>query len=229
MRYIKTSKTTKLFWKKFPYKAVVWAEWVGCMRSLVRDELDNINPEKKYHPYTLFFRHETKVRKMFDLLDQFSKDEIKIRCEHNGLSIYFTDYKVFDILRADFDKELQEFVEPENTEILNYLLTNKKIEVKPTLLYDCRYKVLLGYNKKSTPESRSNFVNLAKNHPDKIVITERTLHLIQNDRFWYSNPYLYIKDSKYLMLAQMMLQHNIKSIIEIVTPDEITEKETSNA
>jgi hypothetical protein len=229
MRHIKTSKTTRLFWKRFPYKAVIWAEWAGCIRSLAHEDLDKIDPEKTYHPYRLFSKHETKVRKMFDLLAQYDQKEIKIRSEHNSLSIYFTDYGFFDILRADFEKEIQEFVEPEDETVLNYLLNNRKIEVKPSLLYDCRYKVLVAYDKKSTVESRKNFINLAKAHPDKIHITDRTAHLIEKERMWYSQPYFYVKDSKYLMLTQMMLQHNIKSIIEIVTPDEIKEKETVNA
>jgi hypothetical protein len=222
MRSIRIINTSKLFWKKFPYKAVLYADWTVCIR---RYSLDDLISEAYPSVKRVFQRNESKVKKLLALISSVDEKEIKIRSEHYSLSIYFKDRSFVDALQKDFFKEFVELHEPKDPATLDYLLNNFKTEIKPELPHGCRYKVILSYDTKSPQQHRDNFIEMSKRNSDYFYVTPIVASLIKVDRPWYSQRYIFVKDDHHLLMTQMMLQHNIRSIVEIKTQDEIKESE----
>jgi hypothetical protein len=150
---------------------------------------------------------------------------MKIRTENYTLNVFFKDKAIIKLLTDEFPKMVTEISQPKNEEVLNYLQSNILTEIKKELPYGCRYKVYLGYSKKTSQTSRENFISMSKRIPDDVRATEVVLNKLDRDRPWYSQYYIFVKDSKHLMMVQLLLQDNIKKIIEIKTADEITKEE----
>ena len=228
---MRQTTTTRLFYNKYPYKAVLLSDWANFVRSMdlkTFEKITNGEKEENLSPNVqkIVSRHKIKVEQLLLLIENYPRGEIRKRAEWRTLSLFFKDKSILEILKRDFNKELIEFSQPASDDALDFLLDNRKIEIKPTLPYDCRFKVILGYEKNAPQIARDNFVKLSANHPDDIRVTARVSHLIQGNAAWWSTPYIYVKDKKYLLIVQMMLQDNIRSITEIKTHNEINQKET---
>lgn len=230
MSRTRQSTTTRLFYGKYPYKAVLFSAWTGFVRNMDLKAFDKLIYEEKEDSSLSsseksVLRYQDKIGNLLSLLENYPKEEIRKRVEWKSLSLFFKDKTLLETLKNDFSKELIEFSQPASDDELDFLLDNRKIEIKPTLPYGCRFKVTLGYEKTAPQTARDNFVKLANSHPDDIRVTDRVLHLVQQNTAWWSNPYIYVKDKKYLMIVQMMLQQNIRSITEIKTQNEINQRE----
>jgi hypothetical protein len=213
MTYIRTTKTTKLFWKKFPYRVTVFAPWIGFLHHF------NIEPS----------RYAKEVSVFNNLIKIFDKDDIKVRIENQTANIFLKREDFIDKIINTFPNNITEVSKPENDKILEFLTSNIATEIKNELPYGCRYRVFVGYNKMTSQTARENFVALANRIPNDVKVTPVVINKLAVDRPWYSQYYFYVKDDKHLMMVQLLLNHNIKKIIQIKTNQEIKEEQEINA
>mgnify|MGYP003339610165 CR=1 FL=1 len=99
---------------------------------------------------------------------------------------------------------------------------NTRTVVKKNLTHGCRYKVVLtGSLQKINSDVRKNFVKLVKRNKDEFHISDDALESFKREHRYFWGNYFYVKDGKYLLMAQMMLQPIIKEVVKIVTYDEV--------
>ena len=231
---MKTRTTQRLFYKKYPFKAKLKPEWAIAARVLSMDEITRALKDKRGRwgfgkAYRLAAEHNKNVVALKQFFEQYSKDDIKFRVE-GSISIFFKDIKILDDLVAKFPKIVDEFWAPASKDIMEHMLSEVRVEVKETLTHGCRYKVFLsGRLAKISDENRQSFVRLYNRHENEFVVPRGTKNDFERPAYtFYGSPYFYVKDSKYLLMAQMLIQPVIKETVKIVTIEELNQKETEN-
>jgi hypothetical protein len=196
-----TKKTPRLFYKNFPFKAVI---------------ILKIDTQWGY------------MSEQFDTnFDMYPKNEVKIRREGRWLSVFFKDRLFFDTLKLRFGDSIIEFHEPENDTALKQLLTNQKIEVRKDLVKNCRHRVVLkgGVDSLNNANLRK-IAKTIKDYPDEFSITNRVLEYLEGTQRWaWNTSYFYVKDTKFLTLIQLSSSSSFREVITFVTHDELKEKE----
>lgn len=231
---MKIRTTPRLFYKKFPYKARLNPEWAICARVLSTEEILRI-PKSKHsrfgfgRAYRLAAEHNKNVLALRNFFDQYSKDDIKYRVE-GRLTMFFKDMKILEDLQARFPKIVDEFWQPANDDAMEHMLSEVRVEVKETLTHGCRYKVFLrGRMANISDENRKSFVRLYSRNENEFVVPRGTKNDFERPSWgFYGSPYFYVKDSKYLLMAQMLIQPLIKETVKMVTIEELNQKETEN-
>lgn len=232
---MKRRTTQRLFYKKFPFKARLEPKWTVSAHTLSASQISVANSDREGSlgigfSYRFPAKEVGKALALQQFFEQYNKEEIRFRVE-GKLTIFFKDLEILKKLEAQFPQIVDEFWEPANEVALEHMLSEVRVEVKKKLTHDCRYKVYLrGRMSNISAENRKSFVNLYKRHKGQFVIPCN----VQNDfekPSWgfYTLSYFYVKDSKYLLMAQMILQPVIKEIVKIVTIEELNQKEIEHA
>lgn len=226
--------TDRLFYRSFPYKAVINNEWAFAATCFTIKDIPEIkkgissdwgaaNRAARIYP--------NEVIGLIKVFAKYDKTQLRRRHEGRGVSVFFKDRAILDELVAlsKSSEIVAEFWEPVSDEALDYMKTNRRVEVKKQLTHGCRYKVALqGPISKISADGKKNFLNLVKRNPDEFHITDHLLEDFgrQYRHFW--GNYFYVKDGKYLLMAQMILQPVVKEIVKIVTYDEVQQEEIIN-
>jgi len=175
--------------------------------------------------------HPNEVIALIQLFAKYDKTQIRRRHEGRGLSVFFKDREILKELVA-LSKGVEivsEFWEPASLEALEYMKTNRRVEVKKQLTHGCRYKVALqGSVSKLSPDGKKNFINLVNRNRDEFHISDNLLADFSRSYRHFWGNYFYVRDSKYLLMAQMILQPVVKEVVKIVTHDEVNQEEITN-
>lgn len=224
---MKIRTTDKLFYRSFPYKAVINNEWgfaatyfsVKDIPAIKKKELTDwgaANRAAREHP--------NEVIGLIRLFAKYDRTQMRRRHEGRGLSIFFKDREILKELVA-LSKGVEivsEFWEPASQEALTYMESNRRVEVKKQLTHGCRYKIgLQGPISKLSSDGKKNFINLVNRNRDEFHISDNLLNDFRRDYRHFWGNYFYVKDGKYLLMAQMILQPVVKEIVKIVTHDEV--------
>ena len=209
MLYKKT-KSSKLFYGKWPYKVICRVEGAWAIRygiSYIRDMVIG----KDFHRNV----NKSKLKKFVKLAEPFLIDTIKKRCENNICTFYCADLAMYDDMKDKLEEFIVEVVEPGSQEELDLLTQNtaKKVvcDALPHKLY--RYKISI---KATTPPNiRTSFKSWIANYGEIIKTsnsTDRWFTSLRN----YGQPFIYVKDSPMLSMVSMFLGGNISKIEEYV-------------
>lgn len=218
-------KTTNcLFYKKFPYKIVIYGDWTPAGQYLTEEILDQILSGKKSFGYLekIAKRNPKESRKIIQFVKSLDKEESKVRVEGRSMSIFLKDKALLEKIKKEFKDDIQAIYEPKDTSVLELLTSDKKIEIRKKLTHGCRYKVTLRSFDETTVSVRESFLNFAEKNPDQFCLTNLTKITLHRAKFsGWSTCYFYVKDEKFLLMAQMMIQPIIKCVYEIVTESEV--------
>lgn len=226
--------TDRLFYRSFPYKAVIDNEWGFAANYFTPKDIPKIrkgdlsdwgaaNRAARQYP--------NEVISLIQVFSKYDKTQLRRRSEGRGLSLFFKDKNILNELRCVSKKNpvVVEFWEPVSDEALAFMETNRRVEVKKQLTHGCRYKVALqGSVSKLSPDGKKNFVNLVKRNIDEFHISEDLLNSFKREYRHFWGNYFYVRDGKFLLMAQMILQPIIKEVVKIVTHDEINQEENAN-
>ena len=225
--------TDRLFYRSFPYKAIINGEWGFAANYLTSKDIPAIK-KRDLNDWGASNRaamsHPKEVIGLIQLIDKLDKTQLRKRCEGRTLSLFFKDRSILDELNKISKEEVVvEFWEPVSDEALLYMESNRRVEVKKQLTHGCRYKIALqGSISKLSPDGKKNFVNLVKRNIDEFHISEDLLNSFRREYRHFWGNYFYVKDSKFLLMAQMILQPIIKEVVKIVTYDEVNQEEITN-
>lgn len=228
-----TVKTSSLFWKKFPYKAIVQAPWAGYVRYTSHAALDKVEAGGDWVKDRMLFHdtimsYPTELRKTLRFIEKYDKNELRYRCEGRTLSLFFMDRNILTDIQNEFGNNVAEFHEPASDEALDTML-NHKIIIKDHLVHDCRYKVMLRERLSLlTDSSKTNLVRLLKNNPNRYANVHKMIADLERNSKYLWQTYIYAKESKDLLMLQMMAQPIIREVIKIVTHAEIQEASTAD-
>ena len=229
---MKIRTTDRLFYRSFPYKAVIDNEWSFAANCFTIKDI----PEIKKGGLSTWgaanraannFPNE--VIGLIKLLDKYDRTELRRRHEGRGTSLFFKDIKILDELKALSKTEdvVSEFWEPVNADALTYMESNRRVVVKKELTHGCRYKVVLnGSIGKLSPDGKKNFLNLVKRNAHEFHLSDDMSESFKRQYRHFYGHYFYVKDGKFLLMAQMILQPIIKEVVKIVTYDEVKNEST---
>lgn len=229
---MRTIETSQLFWKTFPYKIVIHAPWAGTVRYTNHNALDIVDKtigtkRPKFFNETVY-TYPKELRRALNFIDQYTKEDLRFRCENGTLSLFFKDRNILNEIKKTFDPHIVEFHEPSSDEALTTLLDHKII-IKSNLIHGCRYKIMLKDNMSLlTDASKTNLSRLFKNNQHRYANVDRLVKDIDSNRKYIWQTYVYAKESKDLLMLQMIAQPIIREVIKIVTHAEIKEESTAN-
>jgi len=217
----KTYKSTKLFYDAYLYKLQVRTTISGVFRpnhnkEIRRNGLDDYltasGPTKQdvnvtRYKMVTYEALSDATHIMNVLLD--SDEEFKVRCESYSLIIYTNDLSLLEKIADGVSyysrcKIWRPLVGSEE-----YLLSNKSIIVTDRDI-EYEYKLYL-----KNGSNTSSLVNWIKKNPDKAKIGDHTLNSLENN-YYVNGNYFYVKDSKVLIMAEMVAGKLISKIEKFV-------------
>jgi hypothetical protein len=232
---MKTTFISKLFYRKYPYKITIRAGWVGDLKykdlAYFKKLKDKHANKEVYNPFIYKQDDIKQIKDQIHLIEkiyQYIKlPNTKTRTEYNCFTFFIDDADIFNQIKTELSSIISEIFVPYNDIVLKELLNKNSIEIKSSLTHECRYKIILKFPKTEfKDESRINFLNLINRNRDLFVLTYNTKYALEHNKLHYlDNTLLYVKDSKFLIMTQFMIQPIIKEVVSMFTYDEITNKE----
>ena len=211
-------ETTKLYYKKYPYKLVLYtplSHWYrGGDLPYIRDTLDELHHQyDNSSPLVLkFWNREVRI-KLADLhygqkiYSALCKDvDYRLRVEGRDLSIYSVDKEWLLELADQVNGCALEWWEPKT-------LLQPNTIVMTSALKDWGYRITLGDN---VPKS---FYQWIKNNLDKVRIGPAFKESIDAEYSYMRGYYFYVKNDKALSLVTLVLGSSISKIDKIVIED----------
>ncbi len=220
---IKTSD--RLFYRSFPYKAVLNNDWAFAAICFTTHDIPTIK-KGDLGDYgranRAALRYPKEIIELIKFFAKFDRTTMRKRQECYSLSLFFKDRSVVDHLEKIAPGAITELWEPVSEEALTFMESNTRTVVKKQLTHGCRYKVVInGAVGKLTADTKKNFINLVKRNKDEFHMSDDLRDSFKRDYKYFYGHYFYVKDGKYLLMAQMMLQPIIKEVVKIVTYDEV--------
>lgn len=226
---MKLYETKKLHYRKFLYRLSIHNQLSSFFRTefqkpgklgYVRKKIDELHTkwlphldqiEHRWGPHNRFVDY-IDVADYYDAIEiyriLYNNDDYKIRVESNMLHLYSNDRSFMQQLINKTKAGYKEFYEPNPEHIELLLNTDNVIIVQNPPKYE--YKITLGKHRGS-PE----LAKWAQTNPNLCKMGAATLQENQH-KGYMSGLYFYVRDSKALLIAQMMVGHNIQRVEKLV-------------
>lgn len=194
--------TTKLFYSKFPYKAVLVSEG-----------------------FDLDFYYED-MRKMIEWLKTQNKENYQMR-HARTIQMFFKKRKDLEYIINNHGKWVKEVYEPYNKKHYEYLMDNKDCITRNRLFWNrYSYKITFGAHT-NMEKSIDWFLNFfTEKDPSRYRFGSSLNSLLKEKERWrtyWCNPVLYLTDHDDVMLCKLALNHHIIKIESAVTLDQFKE------
>jgi hypothetical protein len=228
--------TTKLFYKKYPYK--IHCKILGgyLINRVGLTEIKKICNDKNYRSPYLRYWNPTRIDrnellKFVNAIEPYLFKEIKVRVEASSEFVIYVEHQdLFDKLVALLDSWIFEVSKPKNIQELQFLIENNHKKVICKYLPHKKYQYRIHITSKTNLEIREQFLNWSKNYGDKILIPNSTKEWFNNINPYFYQPTIYIQDSGLLSIVGIFLSNSIwkveefvpRSSINIITDQEIT-------
>lgn len=218
---MKIHKTSKLFYRKYPYKIELNVKGAEYVKRNSHDEIVDMCLRKKSSYW--FERRgftDTQRQSLIDfskLVNPILERGHKLRVEMNTMSFYLTDETVYH----DLVKELEPFVKsvtvPESDEDLEKLFSKNHIIVCDKLPFGKYvYKLMLKTNLSDT--AKENLVRWLETSDD-FKVPKKTGFWLRGHQRWIYDPYVYARSSKHLTILGLFLGSSVKRTYEYVLRD----------
>lgn len=219
---MKISKTQKLFYGKWPYKVSIQFRGAHLIRfygaEILIHRFNNPNDNFHYHGFKQGELEELErcarlIHKLQDI------GNIKYRYESNTINMFTDTRDVYDKLRGMFFSNIKEVWEPNDLSEVEYLkdnINNVIVEFLPHKKY--KYKVILKY---STPARiKESLIKWIDNNLSTVKVANSTVQFLKSMSYTQS-PFIYIEDSKTLMLFQLIAGDQIKKTEKFILRSDI--------
>jgi len=195
--------TTRLFYSKFPYKAVMTHE------SFDVDE------------------YYTNMKLMLEWLKTLPKSEYQMRHDKN-IQLFFKKRKDLEKTVNKFGKWVKQVFEPLNKKHYEYLMQNKDTVTRNRLFWN-RYPYKITFGCHTDIDKAVDWFNnfFTDKDPQRFRFGSSLHQLIKEKERWRSywcNPVLYLTDHDDVMLCKLALSSHIIKIESAVTFDQFKEK-----
>lgn len=217
---MKVHNTSKLYYKKYPYKVETRVKGSHFIRSGADYAIDMCNQrlaDNKSYNYKFRDLNNNDILNLVEFIKsskKFVEQGIKTRSEWGTFIFYLEDEKTFNKVVKKVNPWIRSVSKPASKEDLEKLLDNKKITLCNKLpLKKYHYKIFL--NRKMPVHRREKFFEWTQNYGDSIRfsgVSKRWMHGVG----WCYDPYMYVEDSKLLLMVKMSLGENIIKTEEFV-------------
>ena len=209
MLYKKT-KSSKLFYGKWPYTVICRVEGAWAIRygsSYIKNVINGNEFTRNIN--------KSRLKTFVKLAEPFLIDTIKKRCESSICTFYCADLSIYDDMKDKLEEFIIEVVEPGNQEELDFLTNNTAKKVVCNALPHKLYRYKISIKATTPPNIRTSFKSWIANYGENIKTshsTDRWFTSLRN----YGQPFIYVKDSPMLSMVSMFLGGNISKIEEYV-------------
>jgi hypothetical protein len=215
---IQPTKTNKLFYGEYPYKAEFRIEGANLLRTKGIDWLRQFCLSEKNSSARGFYSKVDKVKlhRFLESIEPFLEYDHKIRAERSTLNYYSKDKTVINQLSSALNWCLYAVYEPGSPQELEFLTgETKKVlcDVLPHTLY--KFKVTL---KENIPVNiKKQFLSWALQYNNnEIKFTKSTEYWLGGSKHYVQSPYFYMADDKMLVMAHLFLSNHIKKVEEYI-------------
>lgn len=205
---MKIKRTPKLFYKKYAYKIELRVKGAHSVRYSGANEVIRLCDQHLTGQIVYKFRDHSvddieNLKKFAKTIKKYLKSDIKSRAEYNSFNFYLEEKTQFDKMVKNLKPWIQSITQPTSNEDLAALLDNKKIVICNKLpLKKYKYRVFI--NRKMPVNRRENFYNWLANYGDAVRISKSSKRWLSGHG-WMYDPFMYIEDSKLLLMAKMSL------------------------
>lgn len=240
---MKTSHTTKLFYKKYKYKAVVKTPRTSFIRYAKRSDIESLfNAERmeqwkgigdlnyaysslslgindnRHKSHKEIWENRFTLYKLYNWIQKHYVHEVhKIRNEGDKLGFFTNDKVVWENFCGTFKDHLHEMVWPKNKKQEDYFTNNPNNIICQRLPYDkYRFKI----NLRGRLVRQTGFEEWVENYAGELKASKK---LIENS-YYSDGRFLYSTDSEMLLLLQMYLGDSIRNTQQYITEAEINEQ-----
>lgn len=224
---VKTIK--KLFWSKYPFKIecrILGASHIvrqGIQRCLVICNNDKMAFGTSYR-WGHASVDKVELALFIKAVKPFLDKEVKVRAEGSHYNIFCKDLDLYKEMKKKLYKWITFVYEPENEEVLSFMLSNgpRKVVVKQLPKEKYKYKITMKYN--MPLDARKNFIKWTEKYDPGIFDVSRSSKAwMEGAKMYAQDPFFYIQDNSVLTLTSLYLGNNIKKIEEFVLADTIKE------
>ena len=223
-------KTRKLFYNEYPYKIVASVKYASHLRSwgipsLIEWCQTGEGPNPSYVSKTPFYTHwgkpkapseyeKSQLLEFCTILSNFSDKDCKFRVERSTLGIFLKDKTLYDTMVLALREFVKEQWQPENDDILNILLTNKKTIICNEYPHgQYRFKVTL---KPFKGVAGVNLLEwLEKYSAEKLFISDGSKEYLATNNPAV-DPWIYVADEKMAMMLTFASGGNVRRCEEFI-------------
>ena len=222
---MKFLKTSRLFYKKWPFKVECYLKGASRIKyNGVEDVIDwcmgvpgigkGLWWEDKSIDKSELLQFATAVQPYLD-------KEIQIRVEGAHFNIFCKDQDLLDNITHSLAAWVTAVYEPSNDDAYNYLLDNpgNKVLCEQYPWDGFQYKIIL--REKMPEDAKMNFLNWIQRYPGKIRIAGSSLNWIINNKRWMQDPFIYVKDQGTLTMTLLFLGNYCKKTHQYILKSSI--------
>ena len=249
---MKTQHTSKLFFKRYKYKAVVTTPQTSFIRYASRKDIESLfNAESRerwsgitsplsygYGHFSMGSLHDYKDKqhkrvwdnrftlyKLFNWIkENYNTEQHKIRNEGDKLAFFTNDKKLWENFCGTFKDQISEIVWPKNEQHEQYFNEHPNNIICKQLPYSkYRYKI----NLKGHVVKQEGFGEWIQNYKGDLKASGNLIDGIKRGYYYSDGKFLYSTNSEMMLLLQMYLGDSIKTIQEYITEAELDEQHTT--
>lgn len=218
---MKIHKTKKLFYGKYPYRVEVKCPGVNLLYRYGLTEVQDFCSNKTDHWKFRKFNYveKEKLSEIINLMPDYMDRKIKTRTEFDKLHFYLTDYAEYDKIYKHFEKWVYSITKPASDSELNQLFSKNHIVLCDRIPYNLYvFKVILNECFLSE-DKKADMLDYFLRHGDAYMIKPDTIKWLSNKMHHLYDPYVYVKDSKYLLMLQLYLGSAVMRTYEFALRD----------
>lgn len=214
---LKKTLTSKLFYKKYPYRITCNIQGCWIIRSYGYEKTQEFCSTQRWKYSNWKPNIDRDNLTAFMTAIDAHKSAAKFRFEHDFFDVYLETEEKYREFQSILQPWITGICEPESQQELEFLLekqNSKKVICNklPHGLY--KFKIHLRY--KTDPEIRKNFLEWSKNYGNKILIPKQTSQWLEYDSRWQWNPFLYVADNGTLSMVSLFLSGSITKVEEYI-------------
>lgn len=205
---MKINRTPKLFYKKYAYKIELRVKGAQSIQySGVENTIHMCDQHLAGQTVFKFRDYNNEdlenLKKFAKTVKKYLKPSIKSRVEYYSFNFYLEDKVQFNKMIKNLKPWIRSVTQPTSDEDLAALLNNNKVVICNKLPLK-KYKYRVFFNRRMPVNRRETFYTWLENYGDSVRISKSSKRWIQGHG-WMYDPYMYIEDSKLLLMAKMSL------------------------
>lgn len=218
---IKQSKSSKLFYNKWPYK--VECNVYGSSRIIRHGiglvvEYCTSGTGIRMHSSESVKINKSELLEFLEAVTPFINNPgIQIRSEGSHFNLFCKDMQLLEEMDTKLDKWIKQVHGPTTQEEYNFMLDNGYKKILRDVLPKEKYQYRVYFKQRFPRDKRIEFLEWSKKHSDKIVTTKSSeLWLAMGYPWSTCNPYIYVLDDKMLSMVGMYLSGHVQKVEQFI-------------
>lgn len=223
----KPRKSKKKFYDKWNYKVTIKVPGIGIIRSHSLEDLEekvslyNTNNLVESRSYLIkdFLKNQIDILSLVSYLDQIATTAWQKRIESNCIDIYTNDREFYEKISNDFEEHLVHRFEP-MAETSGISSDFECITVNKLPHDGFEFKVYLAPHRyKKNKDLKKEFIDWLDTQSNNVYITETVKKWFLHNDYNWDRRYMYVKDSKTLLMLKLRSSEAIGKIYQCVVVD----------